>query len=312
MDMKHIDKNRIIVSILLVTLFYIAFTIFSDIDKIKNDYQNFNIFYFLPILPILFLSIFFRSLIQKYLLKKLNIEISLKSSFMIFLGGYSMIITPGGVGLIIKCYLIEKKYGYKISKSMPLVFAERFYDVLAVQVIILMTLFLFFSEISIILFIISISCLILVLFLIKIKKFNYILIKIATKLKILNTNKEEHKKFLDGLNIIFESKLFLKISIMITALVFFEGIIFYLIFQIFGINIGYVESIQIYYTSMLLGALTLLPAGIGAIDGIFVVLLSQKNIPLHLATSIILFMRFMSIWLLSGIGIIISLKYFSK
>ena len=139
--MKYINKNRIFISILLVTLFYVGFTIFSDVDKIKNDYQNFNLFYFLPILPILFLSMFCRSLIQKYLLKKLGMDISVKSSFLIFLGGYSMIMTPGGVGLIIKSYLIEKKYGYKISKSIPLVFAERFYDVLAVQVIILMTLF---------------------------------------------------------------------------------------------------------------------------------------------------------------------------
>ena len=310
--MKHINKNRIFISILLVTLFYVGFTIFSDVDKIKNDYQNFNLFYFLPVLPILFISMFFRSLIQKYLLKKLGIEISTKSSFMIFLSGYSMIMTPGGVGLIIKSYLIEKKYGYKISKSIPLVFAERFYDILAVQVIILTTLFLFFSEISLILCIISISGLSLGIFLIKNKKFNYVIIKIATKLQIIGDDLDEQEKFLDGLKIIFEFKLFLKISIIITAIVFFEGIIFYLSFQIFGINMGYVESIQIYYTSMLLGALTLLPAGIGAIEGIFIVLLSEKNISLHLATSIILFMRFVSIWLLSAIGIIISLKYFSK
>mgnify|MGYP006102643629 CR=1 FL=1 len=310
--MKYINKNRIFISILLVTLFYVGFTIFSDVDKIKNDYQNFNLFYFLPILPILFLSMFCRSLIQKYLLKKLGMDISVKSSFLIFLGGYSMIMTPGGVGLIIKSYLIEKKYGYKISKSIPLVFAERFYDVLAVQVIILMTLFLFFSEISLILSIISISGLSLGVFLIKNKKFNYIIIKIAKKLKILSDNQDEQQKFLDGLQIIFEFKLFLKISMIITGLVFFEGIIFYLSFQIFGINIEYIESIQIYYTSMLLGALTLLPAGIGAIEGIFIVMLSEKNIALHLATSVILFMRFVSVWLLSAIGIIISLKYFSK
>ena len=118
--MKYINKNRIFISILLVTLFYVGFTIFSDVDKIKNDYQNFNLFYFLPILPILFLSMFCRSLIQKYLLKKLGMDISVKSSFLIFLGGYSMIMTPGGVGLIIKSYLIEKKYGYKIVHDMYL------------------------------------------------------------------------------------------------------------------------------------------------------------------------------------------------
>ena len=193
--MKHIKKNRIFISILLVTLFYIIFTIFSDIEEIKNDYQNFNVFYFLPILPILFLSMFFRSLIQKYLLKKLGIDISTKSSFMIFLAGYSMIMTPGGIGLIIKSYLIEKKYGHKISKSIPLVFAERFYDVLAVQEIILTTIFSFFLEISIILSIICISGLSLTIFLIKNKKFNYIIIKIAIKLKILSDNQDEQQKF---------------------------------------------------------------------------------------------------------------------
>jgi len=179
---------------------------------------------------------FFRSLIQKYLLKKLGIDISVKSSFMIFLGGYSMIMTPGGMGLIIKSYLIEKKYGHKISKSIPLVFAERFYDVLAVQVIILTTLFLFFSEISLILCIISISGLSLGIFLIKTKKFNYIIIKIATRLQIIGDDPDEQQKFLDGLQIIFEFKLFLKISIIITTIVFFEGAIFYLSFHIFGIN----------------------------------------------------------------------------
>ena len=56
LKMKHINKNRIFISILLVTLFYVGFTIFSDVDKIKNDYQNFNFFYFLPVLPILFIS----------------------------------------------------------------------------------------------------------------------------------------------------------------------------------------------------------------------------------------------------------------
>jgi glycosyltransferase 2 family protein len=310
--MKHIEKNRIFISILLVTLFYITFTIFSDIDKIKNDYQNFNVFYFLPILPILFLSMFFRSLIQKYLLKKLGINISVKSSFMIFLGGYSMIMTPGGVGLIIKSYLIEKKYGYKISKSIPLVFAERFYDVLAVQIIILVTLFSFFSIIAIILSIISITCLGLAMLLIKNKKLNYILLKVAIKIKIIEDEQIEKQNFMESIQKLFELKIFVKILIFVIGIVFFEGIIFYLSFQIFNINIGYIESIQVYYTSMLLGALSFLPAGIGAIEGLFVVLLSEKNIAAHLATSTILFIRFVSIWLLSGIGIMISLKSFSK
>ncbi|KAF6245763.1 lysylphosphatidylglycerol synthase transmembrane domain-containing protein [Nitrosopumilus sp. b2] len=309
--MKNIKKNRIFLSIILVTLFYVMFTIFSDVEKIKVDYQNFNFYYFLPILSILFLSIFLRSLIQRYILKKLGITISIKTSFLIFLGGYSMIMTPGGIGLIIKSYLIEKKIGIKISNSIPLVLAERFFDVLAVQIIILFSIFLFFSEISIILSIISITGLSTIVFLIKNKNSNKYIIKIASKLKILD-NDQDKEKFLDGLSIIFKPRIFVKIAIIITGIVFMEGIIFFLSFQIFGIKIGYIESIQIYYTSMLLGSLTFLPAGIGAIEGIFVTLLAEKNVSLHLATSTILFIRFVSIWMLAGIGSIISLKIFQS
>ena len=310
--MKYINKNRIFISILLITLFYIIFIFYSDFDKIKTNYQNFNILYFLPVLPILFFSMFCRSLVQRYLLKNMNIQISIKSSFLIFLGGYSMIMTPGGVGLIIKSYLIQKKYGHKISKSIPLVFAERFYDILAVEIIILSTLFLFFSITSVILSILlGIGIGTAILF-IKVKKFNSFFLSIITKLKIIDDEQNSKELFLETIQKLFKIKFFIKISIIITALTFFEGIIIFLSFQIFNIDIGYIESVQVYYTSMLLGALSLLPAGIGAIESLFVFLLSEKNISLDLATSTILFIRFITIWLLAGIGIIISLKFFSK
>jgi len=310
--MKYINKNRIFISILLITLFYIIFIFYSDFDKIKTNYQNFNILYFLPVLPILFFSMFCRSLVQRYLLKNMNIQISIKSSFLIFLGGYSMIMTPGGVGLIIKSYLIQKKYGHKISKSIPLVFAERFYDILAVEIIILSTLFLFFSITSVILSILlGIGIGTAILF-IKVKKFNSFFLSIITKLKIIDDEQNSKELFLETIQKLFKIKFFIKISIIITGLTFFEGIIIFLSFQIFNIDIGYIESIQVYYTSMLLGALSLLPAGIGAIESLFVFLLSEKNISLDLATSTILFIRFITIWLLAGIGIIISLKLFSK
>ena len=310
--MKQINKNKIFISILLITIFYILLTIFSDIDKIKVDYQNFNIFYFLPILPILFLSMFLRSILQKHLLKKLDIEIPLKSSFLIFLGGYAMIMTPGGVGLIIKSYFLKKKFGYKISQSLPLVFAERFYDVLAVQIIILFSLISFRSDISIILSIVIIIGLILILSIIKINKLNWILLSLAKKFKIIDDEQNNNTYFLNSIKTLFEFKFFIKISLIVLAIVFFEGIIFYLSFNIFGISISYVESLQIYYTSMLLGSITFLPAGVGAIEGVFVILLSEKNVPLHLATSTILFIRFVSIWLLSGIGALISIKMLFK
>jgi uncharacterized protein (TIRG00374 family) len=58
-----------------------------------------------------------------------------RSSFLIFLSGLSMTITPGKVGEWLKSYLLKEAIGMPISRSAPIVMAERLTDGLAMLIL---------------------------------------------------------------------------------------------------------------------------------------------------------------------------------
>lgn len=130
---------------------------------------------------------FCRSLIQKYLLRSIGIEISIKQSFLLFLGSLSMLVTPGGTGLLIKSYFIKSKYGgHSVAKSIPLVFVERFFEL--ISIVILITFTLSFNNLieSSMIVIITTMLIVILLLIIKSKNLFQKLLYLLTKIKFLD------------------------------------------------------------------------------------------------------------------------------
>ncbi|QDU67289.1 lysylphosphatidylglycerol synthase transmembrane domain-containing protein [Engelhardtia mirabilis] len=60
----------------------------------------------------------------------LGIEISLRDSWTVYLAGFSMGITPGKMGEVLKSWLLRRTSGTPVHKSAPIVVAERVTDLL--------------------------------------------------------------------------------------------------------------------------------------------------------------------------------------
>jgi len=67
----------------------------------------------------------------QYYLKRLKIDVPWVKSFLIFISGLSMAITPGKVGELLKCYLLKRSTGEPISRTSPIVMSERLTDGIA-------------------------------------------------------------------------------------------------------------------------------------------------------------------------------------
>ena len=85
----------------------------------------------------------------------------------------------------------------------------------------------------------------------------------------------------------------------------------YFIFLSVGIDLGIFDSGQIYYTSLLAGVLTFLPAGIVVTESGMIGLLLKYNITLSLATLGVLIVRFITTWMGMIIGVI-AMKFVLK
>jgi uncharacterized protein (TIRG00374 family) len=64
-------------------------------------------------------------------LRRLGVRIPLSHSLQIFLSGFSLTVTPGKVGEVLKAYLLRESHGIPMARTAPTVVAERATDLLA-------------------------------------------------------------------------------------------------------------------------------------------------------------------------------------
>ena len=124
---KSVQKKAWI-GIVLSVLFYSVIVLFSDVEKIINQFNNIKLEYYVIIFPLIFFGYVVLSLRFNLLLKKLNINISYRNSFLIHLTGGSMAITPGGLGAVIKSHILKEKMGKSFSSTAPVTIFEKWID----------------------------------------------------------------------------------------------------------------------------------------------------------------------------------------
>jgi len=299
-------QNRIFITIIIVILFYVLFALYSDITKLGENYVKIKLSYISPIFGTLIFSIFIRSLLQRYLLMKIGIDLSIKQSFILFWAGLSMLFTPFGSGQMIKSHFLKSKYGHDISKSLPLVFAERFFDLIALFVIVTASLFLFYSPETLLVSFVSLIFLSIFLIAVKSTKAMIVIKSITNKISFLSKTFEQTSQLDSSLRQLFKIKVVANSCLLSMFAFSLEGFVVYLAFLTFGIDIGYMKTIQIFYTSVLSGTLSFIPAGTGVLEAAFVKLMIKQNFDLSEASSLIIFIRITTTWFATISGFLLS------
>lgn len=285
-------------------IFYIIFSIYSDMNQIVKHLEKINPYFIFPILLSFTTSLFIKSIRQYFLLTKIDIHISLKQNILIYFTGLSMYITPGAMGEVIKSHFLLRNYNEPISKTTPIVIVERYQDALATFS--LLTIFFMINRITILITpIITIGIFFLVCSVI-IQKRNIfeIIQRKLTRIKFLKFLEKSSVEFNNSLFSLFNKKNLLKYWVISLLAVTFDAIGIFFCFQALGLNFNFVLTTIFGFSSFLFGALSLLPSGIGVTELSFVKLLSSYGIDISTAAALILFIRILSDLYITCIGVI--------
>ena len=289
-------KKSLLIGILGIIVIYAIILIAFDINIISEKIGDFDPQYLpiiIPLIPLTWGVLFLR---WNLLLKNSDIDIPLKDNFMIFISGFALGVTPGKVGELIKSLLLKNKFNIQRTKTAPLVIVERFYDFFAIAVISLFGILVF--EYSIYIFgILTIGITIFLIVTSSEKIFLKFLNKIE-KIKFLKNFSNELPKSFNVIQKSTRGKIF-PLSITLSIIFWFlDSIIAYLTLLSFGIDIiDYFVLMSIYTSSIILGVISFLPLGIGVVEGSLVGFLSLNGIEFHLATAIVVFIRFFTRWI---------------
>lgn len=304
MNFLSILNKKGIIVIIIFLIFYVSIAIYVDIKDLVEHIKEINLIYVIPILLIFTLSLLIKSFRQLYYLKKINVRIPFKTNILIYFAGLSLVITPGGSGEIIKSHFLKKKYGTSISKTLPIVLIERYQDILAIfTVIVLFSVFTNNTDLIIPILIIGIALLVVTL----IGKNRSVLEKFQKKIgkiKFLKFFKDSSTEFNDSIGSFSSNKsLFYGWLISLVAWLL-DGVGIYLSLQAFNLNLNFITSTLIGFSSILFGAISLIPGGVGVTEVSMVQMLNSQGIDIALATAVTIFWRLASIWYSTCIGII--------
>ena len=289
-------KKSLLIGILGIIAIYAVILIAFDVNIISEKINDFDFQYLpiiIPLIPLTWGILFLR---WNLLLKNSDIDVPLKDNFMIFISGFALGVTPGKVGELIKSQLLKNKFNISRSKTAPLVIVERFYDFFAIAIISLFGILVF--EYSIYIFgvlVIGISIFLIV------TSSEKIFLKFLNKIEKIKFLKNFSNELPKSFNVIQKStrgKIF-PLSIILSVIFWFlDSMIAYLTLLSFGIDIiDYFVLMSIYTSSIILGVISFLPLGIGVVEGSLVGFLSINGIEFHLATAVVVFIRFFTRWI---------------
>ncbi len=140
------NLRRILVAMLLGVCVYGAFVVYRGVDEIGRSLEHFRASAFVIACALAFGNYVLRYFKWEFYLARLDIRGVKKSdSFLTFLSGFVLTVTPGKVGEVFKSLILFETHGVPITKTAPIVVAERATDVVGIVVLIIASASLGFS-----------------------------------------------------------------------------------------------------------------------------------------------------------------------
>ena len=294
-----------------ILIFYVIFIAYSDFQEFSVNISQFEFSYLPIILAFIFLGIIIRGTRQQLLYKQIEVFISFKTGILLYISGLSMIVTPGGSGELIKSYYLKKNFGYPLAKTFPVVIMERLLDLAGIGGVLLIVGLLLGNYNIILLMLILLSVVSLIFVSGKKEKLFNFLLSILEKIPIL---KKQATSFSESYQV-FGELTSSKIMTKTLGLSFFvwmtDAIMIYFIFIGFNLNFDIIFSTFSMYSSLLLGVLTMVPAGVGVTEVSFVEILKGEGVDTAVSTSLVILFRLVTIWFLTALGFCAT-RYFLK
>ena len=299
--------NRLILVLVAVVGIYAILLFISDFSIISEKISNFKTNY-LPLI-LLLVSVSWIPMIVKwhFLLKNCEIDVPLRKSIAVFFAGIAFEITPGQIGSLIKSQLLKTSSNIPRTKTIPIIVAEKVYDLIGAVLASIIGIIILGMDFYLI--IIAILALAVIFFFMFYRPASEIFFKRITKTKFFS-------KYIDNMSE-FHAIIQKSTNVKAATICILLGVTYWFIISAaayytliaFDINVlDYLTVLAIYTTSILLGAISFVPAGIGVTEGSIAGLFTLNGIDVSTALILSVMIRVLTLWFSVSVGFI-ALKF---
>lgn len=299
--LQRVRKNVLIFTA-AAGVIYLGFTIYADFDKLIDAFTKFS-WYLFPLLLLLaylnYLSRFFK---WDYYMRVLNIPLKRTDSFYIFMSGLIMSVTPGKMGELLKAFLVKQVAGTPVSRTAPVIFVERITDFISLIIVALIGAYTFNYGKGIV---IGVGIFfILILIIISSTTLSFAIIGFLERFSFLRKHMEKIHNIYQSAYSLLRPKPLVYMSLLSMVSWSLECLGYYLILVNFGTGLSLLWASFSYAFATIIGAVSMLPGGLGVTEGSLTFLLIQKKISNEIAVASTFIIRVVTLWFALVVGII--------
>lgn len=292
-----------LISVALSALGYLAVSLWGGWREVLNAVAAVGVFGTLIALGLSLVNYGLRFARWQHYLQLLDHSLPWRPSLRIYLAGFALTTTPGKAGEMLRSVFL-KRHGMPYPKSLAAFFAERLCDLIAVLILVAIGAWRHESAQPLILGLGAI--LILGLGLLHVPGWLR-----AIEAKIARILRPGLRTFLlSAIETVLQFRRCFTFSTMTYAIVLglfawgAEGLGLYYVAQWMGTEISLEEALFIYAFSMLIGALSFLPGGLGSAEVTMIGLLLLNGMGEAQAVACTLFVRLATLWFAVVLGLL--------
>jgi glycosyltransferase 2 family protein len=302
-------KRRLLLGVLLGVIVISVIVLIADASALADSFRAFN-WWLTPLIGgLMLVNYSLRFLKWQYYLRLINVTgLSRVDSALIYVSGFTMVMTPGKVGELLKAYLVRSRSGAPLSRLIPVVLIERLTDGMATLLLIGVGVIAFPFGWPI--FVGGLAAATAVLILIQRER--------LVRHMLARIGKTRLRRRVTGLRHLYESTKFLLtpkplgVAVGIGSISWFgECVAFFVILSGLGMDPSWnllLAATFVFGVSAWAGALSLLPGGLGATEASAVALLVVTSrdpaMTESVAVAATLLMRFATLWFGVLLGVI--------
>jgi glycosyltransferase 2 family protein len=313
-EVKSQSFRKVLAVLCLFVFCYGAFAIYQGTSKIASVLARFDWSTFAAACALAFGNYVLRFFKWEFYLAQLKVRgVPKFDSFLIYISGFVLTVTPGKVGEVFKSAILEERHGVPLAKTAPIVVAERVTDVLGIVILIAIGSAGFSGGL-----VWAGAGIVLVLVLLAIISSRTLSLGLVAQLERVPRLAKLAPKFreaYESLAVLVEVKNLVLPTALSCLAWLLECLSLWVILRGFGENTPVAPCMFFYATSTLAGALVPVPGGLGITEGS---LLKQMTALGHIdegvSTAAMILVRFATLWfaVLLGFIALFSLRFRQK
>lgn len=297
--------KRFAIGVGVGALVYLGMAIYADWGELQAALRQFNWWLILPVLGLSLSNYLIRFIRWQMYLAHSRIVVGTFLSLRIFFAGLVMSVTPGKFGELLKAYLIKVENGTPMTRTAPVVVAERVTDLVALFLLLFVGSLIYKTNGTAVM-ISGAVVLVLVVGLVS-SRVAHVVLKIIERIPPLQRFGERIEAAYDSMRSLMSPWLFFRATLLAGVAWFAECWGFWLVLQGFGLSHSAAFSTYVYASATLIGALLLVPGGLGGTEGTMIAMLRAAGAAKELAVAATFLTRIATLWFAVLLGALVLL-----